>query len=526
MPSLKDFDEYKRQLRWTEGIVTVEPFRLAPEVTDDGRLARAIEEALKFPSFAEIRVPANDALRLSKGFDVITNRYAIVGSASCLDFSGMPDLAGNVGVHFYSDAEYKNLYKNVQDSMVGCFVVGAWSQSALPKHKTGILIGHDTYHWNANFNLRKVGIQGFGTGGNLRFTHNAWRIGLEDINSRWGAFDVPAGLSNFGENMHISDSAFYDFPSDCAMCIGSGSFSFRNTSLDNCPLIVNGDARVFMDSWHNERPNSKVSSGNRIRIEHKDGAVSIKHADIVPPGSGVIDFKDPFFYVTPENTQNGLIIDTVKLFTVPNFKPYWNNGDQELVGGGGRNHIEKILTWDNGNNFVISKYSNRIANANAELGKTASWDASSGSGTFTVVPAPAFDVEPADATDPKYAKFLKGFGKYSFRLFADAGQAKEVFQNFSVEPGDRVMAQLWRKVEITGTGVFSRKIRFFSWNGTLLYETCYKEVLCTSDWHISYKDFWAIAPQGASYAQLILRAAATTGTTTAYVDDVILNVSH
>lgn len=542
-------------IKWQESIVDMGD-RLPGETTDDGRMARAIAKCLAFPSFATIRLRANEQLFFKKTINIDASKFGIVGHMTILNFTGLTDpVAINIYATVYTETDpaklaagynasndatddYTRAYKGHETALANVIVIGSFSNAVwdtLPQnYKTGIVMGDDgntasPYPNTANafFEVSQVTIQGFGNGGNILFKSNAWRISLDRILSRWGKNIIPVGLANFGENLHFTRCMFEGssgkLGADFGWEIGSGSTNFQYCSFDNCNILINGDSTNWFNQCHFERPGSSVSTSYRLSITHKEASAILDNCIIVPPGSSVTDFRDPFFFVDDTNVNGGLVFNNCKFFTTSNFKSYWNAKKQVLVGGKGRVMINNFLSWFNPGSqpqaYVISEYLNAFHTGDIETGNTTGWIVT-GTGTLTAVAPPAFTVPPSAGE----AKFGKTFGNFCLSLASPTGVTTTAYQEFNIKPGQQFLATYWRKVDRVGTGTFTREVRFYSKTGVQLLATTPSVISATSDWDISYGNMFAVAPIGSATVRIMFTAVGVGGTTTGYIDDIIVNI--
>lgn len=519
---------------WDDAIIDIGS-RLTGETTDDGRMDRAIAAALAMPSFATIRLRANESLTFTKMIVINAARYGIIGHMTFFRFLGLTDdravwiYADNDGAApppTGTDPDYTSAYKSNNTALAGVIIVGADSKDFPNTHK-GLVLGHDVQRYNAFFEVSEVSIQGFGQNGNIVFMNNLWKVQLDKIMSRWGINIIPAGIQNFGEGLNFTRSMFEASSLDGLMPgwkIGGGTVNFQYCSFDNCNVEVSGDAVSWFNQCHFERPGSAIATSYRLSIISKDSAAILDNCIIVPPGSDVVDFKDPFFYVDDTNTNNGLVLTNCKFFTSAKFKPYWNAKKQVLVGGKGRVQVNNFLSWFNAgtnpNAYVISEYLNVMHNGDAEAANNSGWVVSGG-GTFSAFTTPPAYTTPPVSGDPKFGKT---FGSVCFSATAPTGTTVSAYQEFEVRPGQQVLATYWRKTVITGTGTFTRELKFYAKSGIELLSTTSSVIGASADWDVSYSNMYAVAPTGAVFVRLIFTSVGVGGTTTGYVDDIIMNI--
>ncbi|CAM4463575.1 carbohydrate binding domain-containing protein [Paenibacillus tarimensis] len=474
--------------------------RLSKEKTDDGRLQRAIRQALSYP-YAVIQLEASE-LVLTRTVKIDVSRFAVAGVGTVLNFKKLRDATA---IHLFASADYMKQYQNTHVALHGVTLKAASQQDSPLKGTTGLLIGDSKFPNNSMFEVSDVNLEGFAY--NIRFTHNAWRVNFVRVISRWGAHYVPQELKNMGENISFERCAFFD--NGAHWEIGTGTFHFHMTSFNNSNITVNGDAVVTLEQCHLERPGSKASKSHRIRIEHPGASVHVNNSVIVPPGEQVDEFLDTMFYVTDDNTQHGLTLHNIRLTPSSNYLPFKSmeqsgGGRQLLVSGRGRVQADGLSIGNHSNSFAVAESLNLIYNGNASK-STDGWFVTEGS---------SFAVDLAE----------KKFGGGSFNLSSTAGTTSSVYQDFPVTPQKLLCGQLWRKVRLTGSGRAEVDIKYFNFAGQTIDTAIYTKYEVSSNWENKSTNFFSVVPPGACRARLILRAVCDSGQVDFWLDDIIINV--
>ncbi|PFR93531.1 hypothetical protein [Priestia megaterium] len=477
-------------------------------ITDD---TQAFKDAISYGQSVgdcKLIVPAvipaiNTSYKLSDGLVIDVSVISIEGLHSMLDFSSMP--TSKRAISLTASNSYTNRYKSTRCVLKGLIIKGGTQSNKL--NATGVYIGTDTSDKNDginNFTIQDVHIQGFAK--NIEYSHNAWRIHFLNCQFLWGNLSVPTGLINMGENITFTKCIFADGGS--IVDIGTGFFHFTNCSFDNVTLKASGDCVIHVNGGHLENPGSSSTGYRYVDIQHSGATVYLTDIDIIfnNPSTGG-NFTKSLFYVIDTNVDRGLHLRNLKLFQSSKYLAYIDDGIQSLVAGNGRVTFDGgMASWINYNGFVISRSLNSIYNGDAELGNTNGWTVS-GTGSVSV-----------DTTTVKN-------GSNSFHLISGAGQISSMQQDFKVRPSQWLVAQLWWKTLMGGTGsqVFM-KIEYFTRNNTSIGNAYFSSASTVVDWTNKY-GCSSIVPKGADYARITLQCEGkVSGNTELWIDDVIVNL--
>lgn len=436
------------------------------------------------------------------------SKTSLVGEGTILDFSGLPASGvDHFAIQLFSSADYVNFPKNRKTALQGFFIVGSYSAGNIKAH-TGLCIGHVTYTGNSLFNIRNCAIQGFQY--NLRLIQNAWLLTFYDCEIRWGGMYVAPSLSNMGSSLGFVNCTFADAAGH-SVSLGTGNYYFYKCAFDNNYPEITGDVSAVFRDTHFEASGSSASSGYWLNLNSVNGYVLLDGCQIFGVTSAA-SYNNALFRVHNSNLFRGLHIRNLWINNLwSNYTAEVNSGHRLLVEGLGRVTVENVNTWWTGGlPFAIAQYPSRLSNRGFETGNTTGWT-TSGTGTVSASTA------------------QKKTGTYSLRLEAAAGKWCAASQQFAVEPGQHVTVSLWEHRTIT-TGSTSTSLTFYNEKGdNVTVDDVHgdqsgwtQRTNTDATWHVL--TLGAFVPKGAVKAKFEVYADSSSGTTTVYIDDVIVNV--
>lgn len=474
----------------------------ADGVTDDYQaVSRCLAAAHAWQKPVMFRQAAYKLNTLLPPIDVSKTR--LVGESTILDFSGLPGAGtDSYAIQLYSSADYANRAKNRKPALQGLIIAGSFSSGSVKSH-TGVAVGHASYANNAVFELQDVTLQGFQY--NLRFLQNAYQVALYDCYLKWGGVYAATGLTNMGEKMLFANCFFADAGSGNKLLLGTGGYTFLSCSLDNYPLEINGDVMAVLQNCHLENPGSTATSGYWIHLNSSNGYVLLDGCFLIfnNPGS---TYTNALFKVHDGNTARGFHIRNLFINTLWSFySPETTSGHRLLVEGLGRVTLENLNMWMSGGSYyAIALYPNRLSNHDLELGNLTGWT-TSGTGTAA-----------ASSTDKKN-------GTYSAKLDAASGQNLSLYQEFPVSPGQYLTFTFWQRRTSMPSGQFNYQIYFYNARGDQIGSDAYTQATTTTSGWVTGSG-GCLVPKGTAKARLTFYVSSSSGTTTVYVDDVIVSV--
>jgi hypothetical protein len=432
----------------------------------------------------------------------------LVGDASVLDFTGL-SAAGvdHYALQIYCSSSYETRWRNLKPAIQGLHLIGAYTSGAVKDH-TGIFIGHNTYTETAMISLDHVVIQGFTV--NVRFGDNSWRIAFNDCYIKWGKIWAPSGLTNHGENISFQNCMLADTGGLGLDLAIDGFFHFLHTSFDNYHIKVAGDATANLVSCHLENPGNTDTDYYWVNVDSGSGFVQLTDCVMVLNNPGA-NYTNAFFRVHNDNLYRGMHISNLWISSQSSwYTPEVNSVNRVLVEGNGRVMVDNLAFHFNYYWFNVAYWLGRLNNHSFETGNLNGWtEDTGGGGTVTVVD-----------TDKKV-------GTYSLRLQAGAGQNCRVYQEFPVsEVGKHVAVTLWVKRSFGTGGNITRTFAFYDQTGNEIsgYDVGWGQDTSNEDWHLQTFGAPRIPPGTAKIRLDFYLTGGSGGTSTVYLDDVLVNV--
>lgn len=199
--------------------------------------------------------PANGCrIRVPAGWYDYATPIVLNTSAKSVVLECDGDVQPATVLHYYALTGTAVTLANGQGKMIrGCQIKGPTSGTTTGLYLTDVVLG----------GLDAVDISYFTTGmifGSNTYVENFNRVMIHDNTQN---INVPAGLTNFGENIVFSNSDIYQ-PAATAMqqnCfyIASGVFTFAHSSIDQCGVLIDGyNAGVTMLGGHLENSNTTL----------------------------------------------------------------------------------------------------------------------------------------------------------------------------------------------------------------------------------------------------------------------------
>lgn len=423
------------------------------------------------------------------------------------DFTGLTTSGiDNFAIQLYSTVGYSDGINNRISAMADIMLIGAWSAGAMKDH-VGLCVGHATYASNSQFMIDRVVFQGFKYG--IRLIQNAWLLTFNDCMLRWGAMYVASGLNNMGSKL-LFKNFFFESGAGEITQIGTGDYHFDDCFFDNHWVNITGDVSAYFTRCSWENSGSATTSGYWLEISSTNGYVLMEGNKIYfnNPGN---NYTTALFKVSNDCVYRGLHIRDLFIGNPWSwYTPEVTDIRRTLVAGRGRVTVEGVNAWQEGGRIVpIAYYPNAVYNGGFETGNLNGWSYG-GSGAVSV-----------DTNTRKV-------GSYSAKLVCAAGQNAYLVQEFRVRPGQMVLGTLWYKQSLT-TGSSSIGLTFYNEHGQVVTnDELHGD---QSDWQLYSTTFdWAVVqlrsfvPRGAVKCRLEINNSSTTGTTTTYIDDVVINV--
>ena len=430
-------------------------------------------------------------------------------AGTTFDFTGLTTSGiDHFAIQLYSTVDYANNIANRVSAMSDIILIGSYNPSSLKNH-VGLCIGHTSYSNNAQFMINTVVIQGFIYG--LRLIQNAWLLTFNDCMLRWGAMYVASGLSNMGSKL-LFKNFFFESGAGEVTQIGTGDYHFEDCYFDNHWVKIIGEVSAYFTRCTWENTGSSGTSGYWLELTSSASAAYVlmegNKIHFHNPGA---NYNTAIFKVDSAVVQRGLHIRDLWIDNPWSwYKPETNDIRRTLVAGAGRVTVDGVNAWHSGGRVMpIAYYPNAVYNGGFETGNLNGWSFG-GSGTITA------------ATDDKKV------GTYAAKFVCTAGQSAYLVQDFRVRPGQLVLTALWSKLTVSTGSLTITHIFYNELGNVVTTDELHGD---TSDWQQRTSTMsWSVmqlrsyVPRGAVRCRLEFSVSATTGTATAYIDDVIVNV--